>query len=101
MLGVVTDGIETRGTDTLGTETLGTLTLGMLTEGSVTLGFDPPGIETLGTLPTGTFDECPDVEGIVTVVVTGNGDVVGAVGSPKPSSTRSVSALARICERSL
>jgi hypothetical protein len=101
MLGTVTRGVETLGVDTLGTETLGTLTLGTLTLGTVTLGVDTPGVDTLGTLTPGTLDVDPDVEGIVTAVVTGSGDVVDAVGSPKPTSTRSVSALARIWERSL
>jgi hypothetical protein len=100
-LGTVTCGIETLGTDTFGTETRGTLTLGTLTPGTVTRGVDTPGRDTLGTLPSGTLDEDPEEVGIVTGVVTGNGDVVETVGSPNPTSTRSVSAPARIWERSL
>jgi hypothetical protein len=101
MLGTVTGGSETLGTDTLGTETLGTLTRGTLTLGTVTRGVDTPGTDTVGPLPPATVDEDPDVVGTVTGVVTGNGDVVEIVGSPKPISTSSVSALARIWERSL
>jgi hypothetical protein len=99
--GTLTLGSVTRGIETLGTDTLGTLTLGTFTLGTVTLGVETPGIDTLGTLPPGTLDGDPEEVGIVTGVVTGNGDVVEIVGSPKPTSTSNVSALARIWESSL
>ena len=90
--GIVTIGTLTPGTVTLGTVTPGTGTLGTVTFGIVTSGTVTFGEVTFGTEP-GIFEEGTGAEGTIMGVVIGVVMEFARVGSLRPASVRSLSAV--------